>query len=228
MSGTHTSPTLPSLLNRSPPPRTTSLARRAPPATSLQSSPPDPPTAAIGSQPLPTPPCSGCAWDEPPTRQSPHVHPAIHRRHEHLAQLAAASSRRTTTPSTTRLEAAQNTSKPPRRQGDPAGRPTGPPIRPTSRCPECRAGFPPSPQRASLMPTPHAMPRTPANTQQSAAILSDQSRGQSPRATNGRPRRAAATPVVFRNQWQGVFRNKWQAGSGIFRIACVWLGEVGG
>ncbi len=30
--------------------------------------------------------------------------------------------------------------------------------------------------------------------------------------------------VVFRFIWQGVFRIKWQAGSGIFRIACVWLG----
>ncbi len=30
--------------------------------------------------------------------------------------------------------------------------------------------------------------------------------------------------VVFRFIWQGVFRIKWQARSGIFRIACVWLG----
>ncbi len=192
-SGTHTSPTLTSLLNRSPPPRTTAPARRAPPATRLQSSPPDPPTAAIGSQPLPTPPCSGYARDEPPTRQSPHMHPAIQRRHERLAQLAAASSRRTATPSTTRMEAAQNASKPPRGQADPTGRPTGHPIRPTSRCPECQVRFPTSPQRASLMPTRHAMPRTPVDTQQSAAILSDQSRGQPLRATHGRTRRLAVT-----------------------------------
>ena len=112
-SGTHTSPTLPSPLNRNPKPRTTAPARPAPPATRLQSSPPDRPTAAIGSQPLPTPPCSGYARAEPPTKQSPHAHPAIHRRYEHLARRATASSRCTATALTRQPDTEPALARPP-------------------------------------------------------------------------------------------------------------------
>ncbi len=89
----------------------------------------------------------------------------------------------------------QNASRPPSGHYDPTGRPTGHPIRHTRHCPECRAGSPSSPLGASLMPIRRAMPRTPVDTQQSAAILPDQSGSQPPRATHGRARRLAPTTL---------------------------------